>query len=555
MKNYIATGKKWGLAFVACAGLASCASELDQRPQNFVDEDILTILNSDKAQDQAKKDVIIEAMCASLEGNLRLNASYNGYSGNAINSIDGQELMLVSRANDVVVGEQINATVTGNFYLQSYNLSPDYQPWRDDQGKTGHNYAFWALPCDALTNANKVLSIVSSEVAQKGTEKVKNGRASALCVRAYAYMLFMERYQKAYLHGGKGGEGMPIYTTYGINDPVAPSSADETYKFINDDLDEAIVLFKEAATGDAGYTTSATNDIDLGVAQYLKARVAMWTGNYAAAITACTDILAHYPNFIAEANYGVKSQDFDALQAGTKDVMASDNAFNYIAINPECILGWIDGNGASSYYYGFFNPFSGDGSGANPVYARTDDRLYNKIDDNDYRKDNTLVDAKAYTYFKDNNTHILPSYTNLKWGATICLQQTARCEKSNCDKPYIRSSEVVLMLAEAYAEAGQEAQAKSTLNTLLAARTKEGAPTMTCDNYKGGLAIKDLIKLQWSIEMWGEHGLGFLNAKRWGKTIDRAGSTIHWRTGSLSQEHMTYEVPKEEYNFNAGWGR
>ena len=555
MKNYIATGKKWGLAFVACAGLASCASELDQRPQNFVDEDILTILNSDKAQDQAKKDVIIEAMCASLEGNLRLNASYNGYSGNAINSIDGQELMLVSRANDVVVGEQINATVTGNFYLQSYNLSPDYQPWRDDQGKTGHNYAFWALPCDALTNANKVLSIVSSEVAQKGTEKVKNGRASALCVRAYAYMLFMERYQKAYLHGGKGGEGMPIYTTYGINDPVAPSTSDETYNFINGDLDEAIALFKEAGTEDGGYTVSKTNDIDLAVAQYLKARVAMWTGNYAAAITACTDILAHYPNFIAEANYGVKQQDYDALQAGTKDVMASDNAFNYIAINPECILGWIDGNGASSYYYGFFNPFSGDGSGANPVYARTDDRLYNQIDDNDYRKDNTLVDAKAYTYFKDNNTHILPSYTNLKWGATICLQQTARCEKSNCDKPYIRSSEVVLMLAEAYAEAGQEAQAKSTLNTLLAARTKEGAPTMTCDNYKGGLAIKDLIKLQWSIEMWGEHGLGFLNAKRWGKTIDRAGSTIHWRTGSLSQEHMTYEVPMEEYNFNAGWGR
>ena len=54
MKNYIATGKKWGLAFVACAGLASCASELDQRPQNFVDEDILTILNSDNAQDEAK---------------------------------------------------------------------------------------------------------------------------------------------------------------------------------------------------------------------------------------------------------------------------------------------------------------------------------------------------------------------------------------------------------------------------------------------------------------------------------------------------------------------
>jgi hypothetical protein len=55
--------------------------------------------------------------------------------------------------------------------------------------------------------------------------------------------------------------------------------------------------------------------------------------------------------------------------------------------------------------------------------------------------------------------------------------------------------------------------------------------------------------------MWGEHGLEFLNLKRWGQTVDRAGSTIHWRTGSLAQEHMTYMVPMEEYNFNPGWGR
>ncbi|MBR2497136.1 MAG: RagB/SusD family nutrient uptake outer membrane protein [Parabacteroides sp.] len=554
MKNYIATGKKWGLAFVACAALASCASELDQRPQNFVDEDILTILNSDKTQDQAKKDVIIQALCANLESNFRLNGNYNGYSGNAINSIDGQEIMLACRANDIVVGAQNNSTTTG-FYTKMYDLSPENQPWRDDQGKTGYNYAYWALPCDALTNANKVLSLVTSEIAQKGTEKVKNGRASALCVRAYAYMLLMERYQKAYLQGGKGGEGMPIYKTYGINDPVAPSSSDETYNFINGDLDEAIALFKEAGTGEGGYTVSATNDIDLGVAQYLKARVAMWTGNYAAAISACNDILAHYPNFIAEANYGVKQQDFDALQAEEKEAMASDNAFTYIGVNPECILGWVDGNGASSYYYGNFNPFSGDGTGTNLLFMRTDDRLYNQIDDNDYRKDNTMPVAKDFTYFLNKDTHTLHAYTNIKWGATICLQQTKRTQHSNTDKPYIRSSEVVLMLAEAYAEAGQEAQAKSTLNTLLAARTRTGAPTMTCDNYKGGLAIKDLIKLQWRIEMWGENGLEFLNLKRWGKTVDRAGSIIHWRTGSLAQEHMTYMVPMEEYNFNAGWGR
>lgn len=60
------------------------------------------------------------------------------------------------------------------------------------------------------------------------------------------------------------------------------------------------------------------------------------------------------------------------------------------------------------------------------------------------------------------------------------------------------------MLAEAYAEIGNEAMSKQVLNQLLAARTREGASLLTCDNYKSGLALKDLIKLQWRIEMWGK---------------------------------------------------
>lgn len=38
---------------------------------------------------------------------------------------------------------------------------------------------------------------------------------------------------------------MPIYKVYGLNDPVAPSSAEETFKFIMGDLNEAVALFKE----------------------------------------------------------------------------------------------------------------------------------------------------------------------------------------------------------------------------------------------------------------------------------------------------------------------
>ena len=114
------------------------------------------------------------------------------------------------------------------------------------------------------------------------------------------------------------------------------------------------------------------------------------------------------------------------------------------------------------------------------------------------------------------------------------------------------------MLAEAYAEIGNEAMSKQVLNQLLAARTREGASLLTCDNYKSGLALKDLIKLQWRIEMWGECGIEFYNAKRWNTPIDRAGSKIHWTAlsnSTLPVEYMTYEIPMQEYNFNPGWGR
>jgi hypothetical protein len=112
------------------------------------------------------------------------------------------------------------------------------------------------------------------------------------------------------------------------------------------------------------------------------------------------------------------------------------------------------------------------------------------------------------------------------------------------------------MLAEAQALAGQEDAAKTTLNKLLAARTKEGSPTLTCDNYSSmaGLSVLDMVKLQWRIEMWGENGLEYSNSKRWNVDINRNGSAVHWSSGKIYKvEHMTYEIPIQETSTNPNW--
>ena len=119
------------------------------------------------------------------------------------------------------------------------------------------------------------------------------------------------------------------------------------------------------------------------------------------------------------------------------------------------------------------------------------------------------MESKDFTYFK-GNTHTLPSYTNTKWGATICLQQTQRSEHTNTDQCKFRSSSVVLMLAEAYAEIGNEAMSKQVLNQLLAARTREGASLLTCDNYK----------IRFSFERFNQTSMAYRNVGgRWNRVL------------------------------------
>ena len=194
------------------------------------------------------------------------------------------------------------------------------------------------------------------------------------------------------------------------------------------------------------------------------------------------------------------------------------------------------------------NIFSASSGGYGQGYFQINDALYNKIADNDFRKSRFVTDTISFPYFIMQGTtkvtipEVIYKMSNLKWAATIASDQTARtADKQNSDVILIRSSEVLLMLAEAQATSGDEAGAKATLNKLLAARTKAGAPSLTCDNYPAmkGLSALDMVKLQWRIEMWAENGLDFFNHKRWNQDITRTGSTNHWSTNGLSVDHMT----------------
>ena len=528
------------LALLALVVVPACKSLEVPPPNSLTDEQMQQILAGD---DENAKAMIIAAIGNTLNSNFNAaGATWSGYSSYPLNSQVDQDFLMSMRGNDVIPGTD----VTGKSgHAATYRTFENF----DARNLTWPYYALGAL---LTTNANKVLLYVTEDAGKTGGSAAQF-RGQALCVRAYAYMQLMERFQKAYTNGGKDGKGMPIYTAYKVNTPAPISSAEETYEFILGDLKEAVQLLEEM-----GYT-SELKDIDLGVARFLYARAALWAGEWDVVIEQAGKLTEQFKTFIKEENYGAKAADLRAYCEGTKDLKAEDNAFQTLGKNPEAIMGFVQGDGSNTYQNLFCNVFEPGEAGEGGLAPRIEDRLYDKIDPRDFRKDIFTTEAANYVYIidEDGKTQMreIPPYANLKWAATIAKGYDKRSHHLECDNYIFRSSEAYLMLAEAYAQKGNDSQAKATLNKLLAARTKAGEAALTCDTYSGmsGLNALQMVQLQTRIELWCENGREFYNNKRWNIPVNRSGSKVHYSNASLAPEAMVLQVPINETSTNTHW--
>ena len=272
-------------------------------------------------------------------------------------------------------------------------------------------------------------------------------------------------------------------------------------------------------------------------------------------------------SFIKEENWGGHNTGA-SWSAADVEVLPETNAFTALIVNPECILGF---NVKSSYnphsesaiaahHTRLANPF---GTYAASTCARIDDRLYDKISADDFRKDGWYPAEIVNFKYLDQTPATVASYCAMKFGATYGLSESDGKTHTTKDAAVgindfckFRYSEVVLMLAEAYARNGNDGQAKATLNTLLAARTRTGATTLTCDNYPSmnGLSALQMVQLQYRIEMWGENGREYYNNKRWGINVDRSGSSVHvQRSYTLDANTMVCDIIEEETQNNPNW--
>ena len=269
-------------------------------------------------------------------------------------------------------------------------------------------------------------------------------------------------------------------------------SRDEAFAFIKSDLDKA-----EADIMNNGLDLKTVPDL---TAVYgLKARLYMWMEDYANALVWAEKAIAtggHRPlmnSEILDTENGFNTLEPSSWIWGAQP---KDNTSGIL-----CWTSWMSNEAVFGY-----------GTTCN---VRISPYLYNKIGDNDVRKQLYKVTGKE-PYITDDNTYSgLAPYSSLKF----------RPYSGECDDytvgglgafPIMRIEEMYFIQAEAMAQLGNVDEAQNVLNAFV--------KDFRNPDYSFTAASKeqliDEIFLQKQIELWGE-GQIFFDYKRLNKPVDR----------------------------------
>lgn len=338
-----------------------------------------------------------------------------------------------------------------------------------------------------ISNANVLINGVDKVPGATDADK-KIIKGQSLVYRAWAHFQLVQLFGKRYVAGsGNTQLGVPILLeNILVGQPRATVEA--VYTQVNKDLDDAIVLL-------AGYTragSAAKSNLNLNVAQGIKARVALTQQNWAVAAT----------NAIAARSGYALMTNADYL-----------SGFNNIA-NVEWIWGSRQIDDHNTFFYSYFAYIS---SNFNSTVIRTQPRAINQ----------TLwtaipaTDIRKQCWDQTGATVVIPP-----GGARVPYQNKKYLAKSDAlsvgDVPYMRSGEMYLIEAEARArQGGQDAAAQTALYNLLINRN----PSYVLST-NTGQALIDEIMFNRRVELWGE-GFRFLDLKRLNLPLNRNGIPNH----------------------------
>jgi len=398
----------------------------------------------------------------------------------------------------------------------------NYQAPRNDTHPSNIYYfkTFYRM----INNANYLLENIDMAT---GSDADKNRiKAEALTIRAYSYSYLVQFYGTRYTAAAKPNNQLGVPLVLKVADVAKPrATVEEVYAQINADLDQAIAL----------NLTSKVNKThaDVWVAKGLKARVALTMQDYPNAIKYAKEVIdgGKYP-LMSQADY----------QTGFNNNGLSE--FMWCAM-PTTEQGDTFGSFYAQIAYN-----------ANTSYMRATPKLINK----------NLYDQISATDVRKKMWEPAPTTANFPLPTASFTRRAYMTRKFSVktvgdpslgDVPWMRSAEMYLILAEAYARSSQNTLAQAALFSLVSKRDLSAVQST-----KTGDALIDEILVNRRVELWGE-GFRYLDIKRLNLTLDRRTTNVpNFVAASVTNEVLIpagdvkflFLIPRDEINANPNIG-
>lgn len=498
-----------------------------------------------------------------------------GTTANAMKALNGIAKIMTTQhsyfgggfagENNIMIQYESYPSENYNYNYYASGWSPIFNQEFHTRTNSIYDAYAWYYYYTIAGNANTILANIDNA---EGTEAERNFvKASALTFRAYAFEKLVHYYCWRWQDSNNGASQGIVLRLDESTGGQGYATLAETYAQIYKDLDEAIMLFEQSGMDRNASQVWMPN---INVAHAIYARAALTKQDYTKALTEAKLARQNYP-LMSNAEY----------HAG------------FCNPTSEWIFGSFGSAQENNWYWSYGTQYACNGYYANAAGAANGAgsigrELINRIPNNDARKALFLTEDKFPGYnFNDGSAMdlgygILGMGDDEKKADALWEEAAAYCQKmavSGLEAPYqagymylggqlkfyvfdtpgvsylpfIRSSEMVLVEAEANYFLNDETAARAALVELNA--TSGRNPEYTCD--KSGEALWNEIMDYRELELWGE-GFAWSDYKRWNRDIVRhsfaKGGNAHISVAKTipasGVNKWTWDVPLNETDYN-----
>lgn len=498
-----------------------------------------------------------------------------GTTANAMKALNGIAKIMTTQhfyfgggfagENNIMIQYESYPSENYNYNYYASGWSPIFNQELHTRTNSIYDAYAWYYYYTIAGNANTILANIDNA---EGTEAERNFvKASALTFRAYAFEKLVHYYCWRWQDSNNGASQGIVLRLDESTGGQGYATLAETYAQIYKDLDEAIMLFEQSGMDRNASQVWMPN---INVAHAIYARAALTKQDYTKALTEAKLARQNYP-LMSNAEY----------HAG------------FCNPTSEWIFGSFGSAQENNWYWSYGTQYACNGYYANAAGAANGAgsigrELINRIPNDDARKALFLTEDKFPGYnFNDGSAMdlgygILGMGDDEKKADALWEEAAAYCQKmavSGLEAPYqagymylggqlkfyvfdtpgvsylpfIRSSEMVLVEAEANYFLNDETAARASLVELNA--TSGRNPEYTCD--KSGEALWNEIMDYRELELWGE-GFAWSDYKRWNRDIVRhsfaEGGNAHISVAKTipasGVNKWTWDVPLNETDYN-----